>query len=146
MVVAGTASTEEFAEKKQTLLKDVMGMTYSNEASFKEKIDRLIRMYQKGWIDEKEYHSRQVEILKAVEGMTDFILRTRLYMVARDSQLITVNEFEEKKQALINEIFAPYESMDEFQEKVGMLLKLRDGGIITDDEFNSYKNKLMNDL
>ena len=103
-----------------------MGMKYTNEASFKEKIDRLIRMYQRGWVNENDYHSRQVAILKDVEGMADYVLRTRLYMVARDSQFITVKEFEEKKQALIDEIFAPYASMDEFQEKVGMLLKLKD--------------------
>ena len=146
MVVAGTATDAEFEERKQRMITEVMAMPAADEYSFKNKVDRVMLMYQKTWLNEMGYHDKKVVIANEVAAITDYVLRTRLYMVARDCGLITANDFEEKKQALIGEVFAPYEDMDEFQEKVGMLLKLKDGGIITEEEFNQYKTKLMNDL
>ena len=146
MVVAGTATDAEFEERKQRMISEVMAMPAADEYSFKNKVDRVMLMYQKTWLNEMGYHDKKVVIVNEVAAIADYVLRTRLYMVARDCGLITANDFEEKKQALIGEVFAPYEDMDEFQQKVGMLLKLKDGNIITEEEFNQYKAKLMNDL
>lgn len=143
MVKAGTVSDSEYKEKQQKLVAQVMTMPASDEASFKSKCDRVMKMKEKGWLPELDFHGKKVEILKEVSSIEDYILRTKLYMVAKTSGLISSDDYEAKKAELIKEVFAPYSNMDEFQAKIQMLMRLNEAGIITTEEFNGYKGKLM---
>ena len=146
MVKAGIVSDLEYKEKQNKLINEVMAMPFSDEASFKNKSERIMKMKEKGWLTEMDFHGKKVEVLKDVNNITDYILRTKLYMVAKTTGLITGEDYEAKKAELIKEVFAPYADMDEFQAKVNMLMKLNEAQIISDEEYSGYKNKLMSDL
>lgn len=146
MVKAGTITESEYKEKQQKMIAEVMTMSGSDEASFRKKAERVIKLKEKSWLSELDFHGKKVEILKEVNGIEDYILRTKLYIVAKSCGLITIDDYEAKKSELIKEVFSPYSSMEEFQDKVNMLMRLNQADIINEDEYNAYKNKLMNDL
>ena len=146
MVKAGTITESEYKERQQRLISEVMTMPAGDEDSFRNKAERVIKMKEKGWLSELDFHGKKVEILKEVNGIEDYILRTKLYMVAKMTGLISAEDYAAKKAELIKDVFSPYGSMEEFQEKVNMLMKLNNADIITDEEYVGYKNKLMNEL
>ncbi len=146
MVAAGAASDAEFKDKQQKYVGEVMSIPSSDEKHYKDKVDRVIQLKNRLWLNEMDFHGKKVEILKEVSGIQDFILRTKLYMASRDCGLIEPDEYQQKEDALIADIFAPYSSMEEFQEKVGMLMKLNEAGIISSEKFENLKSKLMSDL
>ncbi|MDE6688243.1 MAG: hypothetical protein K2K17_13095, partial [Lachnospiraceae bacterium] len=131
---------------QQKLTTDVMAMQVYDEATFKAKAERVMKMKEKGWITELDFHGKKVELLKDIGIVEDYVLRMKFYMVAKTSGLISQDDYDAKKSELIKEVFSPYADMDEFQKKVNMLMKLNEADIITDAEYANYKNKLMSDL
>ena len=146
MVKAGCVSESEFKEKQQKLTADIMAMQVYDESTFKSKAERVIKLKDKGWMTELDFHGKKVELLKDVNVVDDFVLRMKYYMVAKTCGLITQDDYDAKKAELIKDVFAPYSDMDEFQKKVNMLMKMNQADIITNEEYSSYKNKLMSDL
>lgn len=146
MVTAGCVSDAEYKEKQQKLTADVMAMQVYDEASFKSKAERVMKLKEKGWITELDFHGKKVELLKNISIVEDYVLRMKFYMVAKTSGLISQDDYDAKKSELIKDVFSPYADMDEFQKKVNMLMKLNQADIITNEEYSNYKNKLMSDL
>ena len=146
MVKAGVVADKEFKDKQDSLRNDVMTMPAGDESSFRAKVERIMKMKEKSWINDMKFTELRMNILKDVSSMSDYILRTKLFNVARMCSLISEEDYAAKKSELIKEVFAPYSNMEEFQGKVNMLMKLHEADIISSQEYDGYKNKLMSDL
>jgi hypothetical protein len=146
MVKSGTVADAEYKDKQKTLISEVMTLPAADEDSFKFKSVRVLKLKEKEWISEMDFHGKKVEMLKEVGAIGDDILRTRLYLAARDTGLISSEDYEAKKNELIKDIFAPSKDEDEFTKKIKMLMDLNKNGIINDEEYNGYKTKIMNEL
>ncbi len=139
-------SAGELRDKRSELVRKYLDASWSTPEELEQIIGKMMVLKEGECITAEEYNKRREDILKSVDGISDYVSRISVYKMLPTTGIITTADYEGLKQKCIDEIFVYSNSVTEFKTRANNLVELNKVGILNEEEFATYKTKLMSEL
>lgn len=139
-------SQADLRNKQKELVSTCLDTEWDTMEELAAYIDRMIALRDGEWLSMTEFHAKKTELLRKVDSIPTYSAMLQARILLPKVGLITDADYENWKQKIIADIFAPCSDMSQFKGKANNLMELQQAGVITEKEFTEYKMKLMNAL